>query len=87
MPNKSLTKPVTFNYGAFVADLKSRIASARLSAARAVNSELVDLYWDIGASIREKQTAQGWGDAVVERLSRDLRLSFPGTTGFSAASL
>ena len=78
---------IAFDYAAFVADLKTRIASARLTAARAVNSELVGLYWDIGAVIREKQAAQGWGDAVVERLSSDLKRPFPGTTGFSAIDL
>jgi DUF1016 N-terminal domain len=82
MPSKRAVTPITFDYGTFVANLKTRIATARLCAARAVNSELVSLYWDIGAAIREKQTVRGWGDAVVERLSRDLRLSFLGTTGF-----
>ncbi len=78
---------IAFDYPAFVADLKSRITSARLAAARAVNFELVGLYWDIGAAIRDKQAAQGWGDAVVERLSKDLKQAFPGTTGFSATNL
>ncbi len=78
---------IAFDYPAFVADLKSRITSARLTAARAVNFELVRLYWDIGAAIRDKQAAQGWGDAVVERLSKDLKQAFPGTTGFSATNL
>ncbi len=50
-PNSTLA----FDDGAFVADLKTRITSARPTAARAVNSELVGLYWDIGAAIREKQ--------------------------------
>jgi hypothetical protein len=54
---------------------------------RAVNRELVALYWDIGQAIREQQTSQGWGDAVVDRLARDLKASFRGTMGFSAASL
>ena len=83
-------RPITtiaFDYASFAADLKTRIASARLTAARAVNSELVGLYWDIGAAIREKQAVRGWGDAVVEKLSRDLKRSFPGTTGFSAINL
>ena len=35
---------IAFDYTAVVADLKTRIASARLSAARAVNPELVGLY-------------------------------------------
>jgi hypothetical protein len=60
-----------FDYAAFVADLKTRIASARLKAARTVNAELVGLYWDIGEAIRQKQSVHGWGDGVVERLARD----------------
>ena len=67
--------------------LKTRIASARFTAACSVNSKLVGLYWDIGAAIREKQAVQGWGDGVVERLSSDLKRAFPGTTGFSAINL
>ena len=78
---------IAFDCAAFVADRKTRIPSARLTAARAVNSELVGLYWDIGAAIREKQSAQGWGDGVVERPASDLRRAFPGTTGFSAINL
>jgi hypothetical protein len=48
---------------------------------------LVNLYWDIGAAIVEKQSAEGWGEAVVERLSRDLRSAFPQSPGFSARNL
>jgi predicted nuclease of restriction endonuclease-like (RecB) superfamily len=83
----STTAPTLFDYARFVEDLKRRIDGARLSAARAVNRELVALYWDIGQAIREQQARRGWGDAVVDRLARDLKASFPGTTGFSAASL
>jgi predicted nuclease of restriction endonuclease-like (RecB) superfamily len=79
--------PTAFDYPAFVAEVKTRIASARLSAARAVNSELVGLYWDIGAAIREKQTVQGWGDGVVDQLARDLKAANPGASGFSAVNL
>ena len=74
-------------YDAFVAELKTRIAAARVSVARHVNSELVNLYWDIGQSIVEKQSAEGWGESVVERLSLDLRLAFPQARGFSARNL
>lgn len=75
------------DYAAFVADLKARIQSARLNAGRAVNRELVLLYWDIGRGIVEKQQALGWGDAVVESLARDLSEAFPGMRGFSASNL
>lgn len=74
-------------YGEFLAELTTRVRVARLQAGRAVNRELVLLYWDIGRGIVEKQERAGWGDAVVERLAGDLRAEFPGVTGFSARSV
>jgi len=71
------------DYPAFLAALKDRIVHAHISAARAVNRELVLLYWDIGRGIVEKQQRAGWGDAVVERLAADLRAEFPDMRGFS----
>lgn len=79
--------PSTREYAEFVTELKQRIASARLHAARAVNQDLVLLYWDIGRGILERQEKLGWGQSVVEMLSRDLQKAFPGLTGFSAANL
>jgi len=75
------------DYPAFLKALKERILHARTSAARAVNHELVLLYWDIGRGIVEKQRTAGWGDAVVERLAADLRAEFPDMRGFSADNL
>jgi predicted nuclease of restriction endonuclease-like (RecB) superfamily len=71
----------------FLAHLKSRIARARLNAVRAVNRELVELYWDMGLAIKEKQTVHGWGDAVVKNIALDLVAAFPGNSGFSASNL
>jgi len=68
-----MTKDVSHpDYPAFLAALKERILHARTSAARAVNRELVSLYWDIGQSIVEKQRVLGWGESVIDRLSSDL---------------
>jgi predicted nuclease of restriction endonuclease-like (RecB) superfamily len=75
------------DYRQFVTDLKSRIASARLSAARRVNSELVTLYWDIGRGIVEKQKELNWGESVVEMVAADLRAAFPDMKGFSARNI
>ena len=75
------------DYAAWLGGLKSRIRSARISAARAVNRELIMLYWDIGRGIVEKQEDLGWGKSVVEQLSLDLRSEFPGMKGFSANNL
>ena len=73
----------TAEYIAFVAEMKSRILAARVSAARAVNRDLILLYWDMGQAIVEKQQQCGWGESVIDRLSRDLLAAFPGVAGFS----
>lgn len=70
-------------YKQFIDELKSRIEAARLSAVRAVNRDLILLYWDIGYAISEKQKILGWGNAVVKMIATDLKRSFPGTGGFS----
>lgn len=68
-------------------DLKSRIRSAQVKAALSINRELIELYWGIGQSIVERQRAEGWGKAIVERLAGDLQREFPGVTGFSRQNI
>jgi predicted nuclease of restriction endonuclease-like (RecB) superfamily len=77
----------TAEYQEFVAELKARVLSARVSAARAVNRDLIMLYWDIGRAIVKKQEELGWGKAVVENLAKDLHAEFPDTTSFSPDNL
>ena len=48
---------------------------------------MVILYWEIGRTILDRQTREGWGAKVVERLARDLRRSFPDMQGFSNRNL
>ena len=60
------------NYSQFLIEIKERIHQSRYEAAKAVNKEIILLYWDIGRSITEKQQALGWGKSVVETLSEDL---------------
>jgi hypothetical protein len=47
-------------YVEFVTELKQRIVLARLSAVRAVNRDLILLYWDIGRGVVEKRKKFGW---------------------------
>ena len=84
-PKNSLGKPQ--DYPRLLSEIKERIRSAQYEALKAVNKELVGLYWDIGRLIVERQEAQGWGKAVVEQLAADLRTEFPGVGGFSASNL
>lgn len=75
------------SYLSLLGEIKERIRSAQLAALRSVNRELIDLYWDIGRLIAERQRGETWGRGVVESLAADLRAEFPGVSGFSAANL
>ena len=79
--------PVPEDYEHWLGELKSRIHSAQQRAARAVNHELVQLYWQIGHDILQRQVDQGWGAKVIERLAHDLRTAFPDMKGFSPRNL
>ena len=74
-------------YKTFFKEIEERIHKAQYDALKAVNKELITLYWDIGKSIVAKQEKLGWGKAIVETLAKDLQKEFPGIQGFSARNL
>lgn len=74
-------------YGALLGEIKQRIRSAQYEALRAVNRELISLYWDIGKIITSRQEGETWGKGIVEQLARDLQAEFRGVTGFSARNI
>jgi len=74
-------------YAELLEGLKDRIRRARTKAAFAVNREMITLYMDIGGEILKRQKSKGWGNAVVEKLSIDLKREFPDMKGFSARNL
>ena len=74
-------------YKEFLIEIKEKIYQSQYKAFKAVNSELIALYQDIGKSIVEKQEQYGWGKSVVENLSKDLQSEFPGTRGYSSRNL
>lgn len=75
------------DYSLFRDDILKRIRSAQYEAMRAVNKEMLSLYWEIGRQITERQQQLGWGKSVVENLSRDIQEEFPGIQGFSARNI
>lgn len=88
----SADAPEPRSYEEFFEDIKGRIRSAQARAARAINAELIDVYWQIGQEIVRRQAKEGnrrgrGGPKIVERLSADLRAAFPGARGFSVRSL
>lgn len=48
---------------------------------------LIQLYWEIGGRIVQRQQAEGWGKSVVERLASDVQKAFPGIEGFSSLNV
>jgi predicted nuclease of restriction endonuclease-like (RecB) superfamily len=90
--NKKLEKhieilPAGREYVKFLQEIKSRVISSRIRAARSVSKELIKLYWDIGRSIVERQEKFGWVQGIVERLSRDINREFQNLEGFSQDNL
>jgi hypothetical protein len=85
MTNHELALPT--DYGDWLASLKQRIAGAQQRAVRAVNRELLLLYWQIGHDILQRQHAQGWDAKVIDRLGHDLRIAFPAMKGLSPCNL
>jgi len=54
VPDKSPTdmpEVATRSYDEFLEDIKGRIRSAQVRAARAINAELIEVYWQIGPQI------------------------------------
>ncbi|MDR3308517.1 MAG: PDDEXK nuclease domain-containing protein [Tannerella sp.] len=70
----------------FITEIKQKIRQAQYDAMRAVNVQLINLYWEIGKSIAEKQV-ESWGKSIVQTLSKELQSEFPGVGGFSVANL
>lgn len=74
-------------YISTLADLKRQVLAAQLKASVSVNKELINLYWNIGKTLSEKQKSSGWGTNVIEKLGEDLQKEFPGIGGFSRANV
>jgi predicted nuclease of restriction endonuclease-like (RecB) superfamily len=74
-------------YQELLISLKQRIRTSQIRAALAVNQELILLYWQIGREILLRQSQQGWGAKVIDRLSQDLRAEFPELKGLSRTNL
>lgn len=79
--------PRPAGYADWLADVKARVHAAQQRATLAVNSELLQLYWNLGRDILDRQEREGWGAGVVDQVSVDLRAAFPEMRGFSRANL
>lgn len=75
------------DYISWLSEIKSKLKSSQIKASIAVNSTLIEFYWDLGKMITQKQATANWGDSVLRQLSRDLKEEFSGMTGLSERNL
>lgn len=74
-------------YPELLGSVESRVRTGIARARGAVSRELVEAYWSIGRDILDRQSEEGWGARVIDRLSADLRERNPGSAGFSPRNL
>lgn len=74
-------------YQPLVDGIKGLIHQKQFQVLRFMNSETINLYWEIGEEIYNQQTEKKWGKSIVQVLSEELQKEFPGTKGYSAANL
>lgn len=63
------------------------IKKSQQKAIRAVNAELISLYWEIGSFISQKVEKSDWGKSVVEELALYIHKNEPSIKGFSDKNL
>lgn len=78
---------ITSEYKNWIGELKQRIRQSQIKAAVRVNTELLQLYWQLGSEIMEKQQNAKWGDGFLKQLSADLMTEFTEMKGFSVRNL
>lgn len=87
MANNEVGFIVTEDYIEWIEDIKKRIKSSQIKASVKVNDVVLDLYWNIGKDIVEKQATSKWGDGFLSTMSKDLKKAFPNMSGFSVQNL
>jgi len=80
MPN------LPINYIQVLEEIKITIQKSRFQAFKAVNSHLIFTYLELG-KILLAQTKAGWGDGIIDSVSKDLQTEFYGVKGFSSRNL
>ena len=63
------------------------IEQSKARAIRAVNAEMIEMYWQIGKYISEKANNDGWGKSVVQDFASFLKQAYPTASGFSAQNI
>ena len=63
------------------------IDNARSRAMNAVNAELIQMYWNVGAYLSELCAASSFGDKVIDEVAAYIAQKSPGVKGFNRRGL
>lgn len=75
------------SYLQFIEKIKDEIQRQRISVVLNANASMICLYWNIGQAILQKQSDEGWGAKVIDRIAADIKASFPEMSGFSPRNI
>jgi predicted nuclease of restriction endonuclease-like (RecB) superfamily len=84
---KSNGKGLTPNNASVFDDVIGIIENAREKAFRAVNRELINMYWEIGGYVSRRVAESGWGKSVVKDFSDFIQSRYVGIKGFSPQNI
>ncbi|MBU1754519.1 DUF1016 family protein [bacterium] len=82
-----MNKDELTHYSKLLSAIKTRIRQAQVKATLSANAEMLQMYWDIGKIIDQRQQKEGWGASVIPHLSRDIRNELPDVKGFSKRNI
>lgn len=71
-------------YLSVIDEIKKEIEKAQYKTALQVNRELIVLYHEIGQIINQHKS---WGNKFIDNLAKDIKLAYPGNTGYSVRNL
>jgi len=71
----------------WIKSLKIKIREAQNKVTFSINSQLLELYWELGRELALRQRDTNWGSKYIEATAKELRSSFPQIKGFSRRNL
>ena len=80
-------KQIGTKYNEAVQQIKSAILQSQLEAAKAVNRQMLALYYGIGKYVSDNTRTGAWGTGAIEAISEQLRRELPGLRGFGVSNI
>ena len=79
--------PNDTEFKTWISQIKKQVRGAQIKASIAVNEEMLELYWNIGKDISERNFEKSYGSKFFEKTSFELKTEFPDAQGFSERNL